>query len=153
MIGQLNDLFTNAIYYRTYQLESRSARYDPSTARRTNRYRKKFEVQMKTHTFGGQDPIAVLEFIARFKMACEHDGVSEGAAVWCFQFYLTVQEHALLQSILHGNTMAVDVERGEMLETYAEVVNFRKTLRHTLRTLCSNATYCGSDIHSGHCSP
>ena len=66
----------------------------------------------------------MLGFLARFKMACDHNGVSEGAAIWCFQFYLTGQAHALLQSRLHGNTMAVDAEQRELLETYAEVVNF-----------------------------
>ena len=124
MIRPLNDLFTEAVDYRTYRLESRSARYDASTVRRTNRYRKKLDVQMKTHTFRGQDPIAGIGFLARFKMACDHNVVSEGAAVGCFQFYLTVQTHALHQSRLHRNTMAVDAEQREMLETYAEVVNF-----------------------------
>ena len=123
MIRPLNDLFTKAVDYRTYRLESRSARYDASTARRINRYRKKLDVQMKTHTFRGQDPIAVLGFLARFKMACDHNGVSEGAAVWCFQFCLTGQAHELLQSRFHGNTMAVDAEQRELLEPYAEVVN------------------------------
>ena len=124
MIRPLNDLFTKAVDYPTYRLESRSARYDESTARRINCYRKKLEVQMKTHTFGGQDPIAVLGFLARFKMACGHNEVSDGAAVWCFQFYLTGQAHDFLQSRLHGNIVAVDAERREPLETYAEVVNF-----------------------------
>ena len=124
MIRPLNDLFTKAVDYCIYRLENRSARYDASSARRINLYRKKLDVPMKTHTFGGQDPIAVLGFLVRFKMACDHNGVSEGAAVWCFQFYLTVQAHALLQSRLHGNTMAVDAEQRELLETYAEVVNF-----------------------------
>ena len=123
MIRPLKDLFTKAVDYRTYRLGNRSARYDASTAWRINRYRKKLDVQMKTHTFGGQDPIAVLGFLAQFKMACDHNGVSEGAAVWCFQFYLTGQAHVLLQSRLHGNTMAVDAEQRELLETYAEVVN------------------------------
>ena len=124
MIRPLNDLFTKAVDYCTYPLEIRSARYDASTARRINHYRKKLDVQMKTHTFGGQDPITVLRFLARFKIACDHNGVSEGAAVWCFQFYLTGQAHALLQSRLHGNIMVVDAEQRELLQTYPEVVNF-----------------------------
>ena len=124
LIRLLNDLFTKAVDYCTYGVESRSARYDASTAQRFNRYRKKLEVQMKTHTFGGQDAIAVLGFLARFKMACDHNGFSEGAAVWCFQFYLTGQAHALLQSRQHRNTMAVVAEQRQLLETYAEVVNF-----------------------------
>ena len=124
VIRPLNDLFTKAVNYKTYRLDRRSARYDSSVAWRVNRYRKKLDVQMKTHTFSGQDPIAVLGFLARFKMACDHNGISEGAAVWCFQFYLTGQAHALLQSRLHGNTMAVDAEQRELLETYPEVVNY-----------------------------
>ena len=52
-IGLPNDLFTNAVDYRTYRLEIRSARYDVSTARLINNYRKKLEVEMKTHIFGG----------------------------------------------------------------------------------------------------
>ena len=124
MIKPLNDLFSKAVDYRTYRLERRSSRYDAGTARRVNRYRKKLDVQMKTHTFSGQDPIAVLGFLARFKMACDHNGLTEGAALWCFLFYLTGQAHALLQSRLHGNTLAVDTEQRELLETYPEVFNF-----------------------------
>ena len=81
------------------------------------------DVQMRSHTFSGQDPIAVLGFLARPKMACDHNGITGGAAVWCFQLYLTGQAHVLLQSRLNGNTMAVDVERGELLWTYSQVVN------------------------------
>ena len=74
VIRPLNDLFTKAVDYRTYRLESCSVRYDASTPRRINRYGKKLQVQMKTNTFGGQDSIAVLRFLARFKMACDHIG-------------------------------------------------------------------------------
>ena len=124
MIRPINNLFTKAVNYKTYRLERRSARYDSTVARHINRYRKKLDVQMRSHTFSGQDPIAVLGFLARLKMACDHNGITEGAAVWCFQFYLTGQAHALLQSHLHGNTMAVDVERRELLRAYPQVVNF-----------------------------
>ena len=124
VIRPLNDLFIKAVDYRTYRLESRRTRHDARTAQRINCYRKRLYVQMKTHTFGGQDPIAVLGCLARFKMACDHIGVSEGAAIWCFQFYLTGQAHALLHSRLHGNDMAVDAEQRELHETYAEEVNF-----------------------------
>ena len=127
MIRPLNELFTKAVDYRTYRLERCSARYATSTARRINRYRKKLVVQRKPHTFGGPDPVAVLGFLARFKMACNHNKVSKGAAIRCFQFYLTAQAHSLLQSRLIRNTMAVDAEQRELQETYAEV--FKLLLR------------------------
>ena len=78
---------------------------------------------MRSHTFSGQDPIAVLGLLARLKMACDHNGITEGAAVWRLQFYLTGQAHVLLQSRLNENTMAVDVERRELLRPYPQVVN------------------------------
>ena len=34
---------------------------------------------MKSQTFGAQDPIAVLGFLARLKMACENNGITERA--------------------------------------------------------------------------
>ena len=117
MIRPFNDLVNKAVDYCTYMSENRSACYDASTARRINSFRKKLDVQIKTHTFGGQDLSAVLEFLARFKMACNHNGVSEGPAVLCFQFYLTGPAHALPQLRLHGNTMAVDAQLREQLET------------------------------------
>lgn len=91
VIKPLNALFTKAVNYKAYRMERRSTRYNSEIALRISRIRKKLDVQMKSHTFSGQDPIAVLGFLARCKMACNHNGVSQGAAVWCFQFYLTVQ--------------------------------------------------------------
>ena len=124
VIKPLNELFTKAVNYKTYRLARRSAQYNSEVARHISRIRKKLDVQMKSHTFSGQDPIAILGFLARFKRVCDHNGVSQGAAVWCFQFYLTGQAHALLQSRLIGNTMAVDSEQRDMLESYEEVFNF-----------------------------
>ena len=88
---------------------------------------------MRSHTVSSQDPIAVLGFLARLKMVCDHNGITEGAAVWCFQFYLSGQAHALLQSLLNRNTMAIDVERRELLQTYQQVINF------LLRTFATDA--------------
>lgn len=72
---------------------------------------------MKIHIFSGQDPIAVLRFLARLETVCDHNGVSEEAAVWCYQFYLTGQARVLLQTSLAGNTMAVDSGQFEMSGT------------------------------------
>lgn len=44
--------------------------------------------------------------------------------MWWFQFYLTGQAHALLQSRLAENTMAVDAKQFEVLEKYSQVVKF-----------------------------
>lgn len=68
--------------------------------------------------------MAVLLFLARFKTACDHHGVSEEAAVWFFQFYVTGKAHALIQFCLAGNTMAVHAGKFEILRTCQEVLSF-----------------------------
>lgn len=97
---------------------------DTGTARRINRYRKTLQVQIKTHTPGGQDAIAVLGFSARLQMACDNNGLTKGSAIWYFQFYLMGKVHASRQSLLHSSTLAVDLEQRELLETYLEPDNF-----------------------------
>ena len=124
MIRLLNGLFTRAVDHRTYRLENHRARYDTSTGGRILPFRTKLYVQMRTHTIGGQDPIAVLGFLARLNMSCDHSGVGEGAPVCVFPVYLTGQAHSLLQSRLNGNPMAVDAEQRDLLETYSEIVEF-----------------------------
>ena len=89
-----------------------------------NRVRKKLEVQMKNRTFDGNDQITVLGFLAKFRDACDINHLSEGVAMWCFQFFLSGQAEALLQSRLAGGSMAVDVEQEDLLRTYPQVVNF-----------------------------
>ncbi|CAN8074214.1 unnamed protein product [Agarophyton chilense] len=126
-IKPLNELFTKVVEYRTYRLNDRSRKYKSKVARGIARYQKKFNVQMKEHSFSGADAISFLNFLQRFKTACNHNGLSERAALWCFQFYLTGSAHALIQSRLFGETGAVDVRRCKMLRTYSEVVNFLLT--------------------------
>lgn len=65
MIKPINDFFKEALYYRAYRLEHRSSRYDAGTARLVNLDQKKLDLQMKTGTLSGRDPIAVMGFLAR----------------------------------------------------------------------------------------
>lgn len=82
---------------------------------------KKLDVRMETDTVSAQDPIAVSGLLARSRTTCDHDGVREGAASWCFQLYLTGQAHTLFQTRVAGNTMAAEAGQLERLETYPEV--------------------------------
>lgn len=102
-----NDLIAKTIDYRKYRPASRWTRKNSSVTSRNNRMGNKLDVQMKTQTCSGQDPIAVLRFLAQAKTACDPNGVSERAAVWCFQLYLPRHAHALLLSRLSGNTKVV----------------------------------------------
>ena len=105
-------------------MERRYVRYESSAEPNINRYRKNPDVPMKSLIFSGQALIAVLGFLESVNIACDHNGITKGATLWCFQFYLTGQAHALLQSRINLNIMAVDLEQSEMLRTCPEVVNF-----------------------------
>ena len=120
----LNDLFTKAVDYRTYRLENRNAAYTSSVAQKITKQHKRLSFQMGDTTFSGDDPIAIIDFLQRFKIACDQNGFSEGAAMWLFQFYLKGQAATLLHSRMQGNTMAVEEDQTEMLRTYPEVVNY-----------------------------
>ena len=123
----LNDWFVKACNYKSYRLSNRSAKYSSSVAEKMPRYRKRLEPQMKTRTFSGQDPITILSFLHWFQKSCDQCGISEGAAVWCFQFFLTGQAYDQLHSRLAGGSKAVDIGQSELLHSYEEVVNFLLT--------------------------
>lgn len=97
MVEPLNDIIAKMVDYRSYWLMSKGACHDYSVASKIYPLRKQLDVQLKSRACSGQYPIAELNFLARFKTACSHKGVSEGVAVWCFKFYLTGQTHAVLQ--------------------------------------------------------
>ncbi|CAN8064058.1 unnamed protein product [Agarophyton chilense] len=95
---------------------------DLEGAQKINKHHKKLSFQMGDTTFTGTDPIAVNEFLQKFKLACDQNGFSEGTVMWLFQFYLKVQAYYLLQGMLRGNTLAMDEDGTEMLESCPEVV-------------------------------
>ena len=120
----LNDWYVKACDYHSYRLRDRDGQYTSSVAEKIPKHRKRLEPQMKNRTFSGQDPITILAFLNWFQKACDQCGISEGAALWCFQFFLTGQAYDILQSRLAGGSVAVDISRKELLHSYKEVVNF-----------------------------
>lgn len=71
----LSDLLTSAVDYRNHLLGMNNASYDTSVARSTQRMQKNLDFRMETHLFRGQDPVAVLEFLASFYTARDHSSV------------------------------------------------------------------------------
>ena len=123
-IRPLNDLFRRVMDFRKYRLKNRSGRYDPKIAKTVTKVGKLMSLQMKGASFSGDDPITVLRFLSRFRGACDQNGLHEGAALWCFQFFLTGSALARVQSRLLGESGAVDGHRDEVLSSYPEVVNY-----------------------------
>ncbi|CAN8069191.1 unnamed protein product [Agarophyton chilense] len=104
----LNNMFTKAVDYRNYRLINKSSEYTQEVVQKTTKHHKKLSFQMAGTTFADTDPIAVIEFLQKFKLAWDQNWVSEGAAMWLFQFYLKGQAYYLLQGRLRGNTLAMD---------------------------------------------
>ena len=88
-IRHLKDLFKKVMDNRRYRLHNRSGRYNAKVSSTVSRTGKRIDLQMKGVTFSGDDRIAVLNFFSRFTAACNQNSVHEGAALWCFQLFMT----------------------------------------------------------------
>ena len=78
-----------ALSYRTYRLNNRSQKFSNALSRNLSKISKR----MTTHIpddqrFDGSDPVSIIKFLEDFKEACDHNGVSEGAAMHLFQYFL-----------------------------------------------------------------
>jgi hypothetical protein len=78
-----------ALSYRTYRLNNRSQKFSNALSKDLSKISKR----MTTHIpddqrFDGSDPVSIIKFLEDFKEACDHNGVSEGAAMHLFQYFL-----------------------------------------------------------------
>lgn len=130
------EIFRNAVNYKSYRLIKRSANYQDSGHSRIARLERKMKVQMGEHRFNGSDPITILDFLDRFRETCDKHSVSEGLAMWCFQYFLGGSARALLTSRLTGKSLAIDSCKRETLRSYPEVVNFLLQTYATEDAMC-----------------
>ena len=79
---------------------------------------------MKGAFFSGYDPISVLGFLARFKAACDRNGLHDSAAMWCFTIFMTGLALTRTQGRLLRESRVSDRRRKETLTSYPEVVNY-----------------------------
>lgn len=77
---------------------------------------------MRGNDFSGEYPIAVLNFLSRFRDACDSNAVSEDAAVWYIKSFLTDQAESLVNSSL-TISHAKDSRRSDMIRNFPEVVS------------------------------
>ena len=127
IIRPVNELFRRALDYRTYRLINRSQVYDGSVARRISKLASRLEVQMKTNTFDSRDPVSVLSFLSVFRSACDSNGISEGAAMWLFHYFMKKTPAAALSSRLAlepARFARSPDDAHERLGSYVEVVNY-----------------------------
>ena len=87
-----NEIFKEALSYKSYRLNNHSQRYDSKVARDLYSYCKKVKPDVpEEFYFSGQDPLAILRFLTSFKLGCNHNGISEGAALRMLPKFMTGQ--------------------------------------------------------------
>ena len=121
----LNDWYKTACDYRTYRLDDRDKKLPKGKSEKMVRYKRRLEPVMQSRKFSGTDPVTVLSFLNWFQKACNMGEISEGIAVWCFQFCLEGQADSLIHSRLAGHDkIGKKTRQTEKLSTYEQVVNF-----------------------------
>jgi hypothetical protein len=75
------------VSYRSCRLGDRSQRYDASVTATLAVFVKRLKHAIE-ETFGGEEPIEVLQFLRTFKEAADHNLVSEGAAARLIPYLL-----------------------------------------------------------------
>lgn len=84
----MNNGFWNALDHHTYHLADKSSKYSDFIAENVANWAKRLQVQMKTIIFNSFDLISIIIFLATFKLACDTNGIREGAAVWYLHFFV-----------------------------------------------------------------
>jgi hypothetical protein len=69
--------------------------------------------RMKAHIpddqkFTGNDPVAVIRFLEEFKSACDDNGLSEGAALYLFQYFLLDPAKKSVRLFMRTNANNID---------------------------------------------
>jgi hypothetical protein len=75
------------VSYLSYRLADRSQRDDPSVTAKLSIFVKRLKHAIE-ETFGGEEPIEVLQFLRTFKEAADHSRVSESAAARLIPYFL-----------------------------------------------------------------
>ena len=118
-----NFLYAELVDYRYYRLMDRSQTYDATVAKKIGRKAKSMQSQLLKR-FKAKDPIMVLDFLDKFKLSCDHNGVHEGMALWLFQFFLAGSVHTAVMDRISHDTHGRRRRHAEALHSYSAVVNF-----------------------------
>jgi hypothetical protein len=84
-----NSELKDILSYKTYRLRNQSQKFTTKMQKQLSR----IALRMKTHIaddqkFSGTDPVSIIRFLEEFKEACDHNGLSEGAALHLFQYFI-----------------------------------------------------------------
>ena len=137
VIIPINPIFKNVVDYRTYRLEDRRTTYNGKTATATRRYQKRMDVNIpKEKKFSATKPIAVINFLQRFKKACDSAEAHEGVAMWLFQFYTEDHPNTLISQRVQLPAKSKRSQRAAIAE--GKCTSYAATVNLLLRRYASN---------------
>lgn len=84
----VNHRFAAAVDNRNYLILKKSSRYDDHVAHEYQKMAKNIAVQMKDHTFSGNDAMSIVAFLQEFNSTFNACGIHENGAVWLFKQYI-----------------------------------------------------------------
>lgn len=106
VIHTVSNLFRRIVDYRKYQLANTSSKYDHTVVKTISKMTKRLKAQMKPHTFDLFDPISIIGFVCKFKLACDNNKNHEGIAIWLFYLFMEKSVYFALQWQLASSHMA-----------------------------------------------
>ena len=94
----------SVLSYKTYRLRNQSQKFTTKMQKELSR----IALRMKTHIaddqkFCGTDPVSIIRFLEEFKEACDHNGLSEGASLHLFQYFILDPAKKSLRLFLRSN--------------------------------------------------
>eukprot|EP00171_Calliarthron_tuberculosum_P008308 IDg8308t1 len=90
--------FNEALSYRIYRLNDTSQASSDKVSAKIGQYNRLTRHAMEGHTFSDERPIEVLPFLSQFRTTCNHNGISEAAAVRLLPKYLKGEAKKNFQS-------------------------------------------------------
>ncbi len=105
-------MFKRALSYRAFRIKNLDQRFLHRQADRIGDYQKRFRVSLYAELFSGDEEIEVLNFLSKYKRACDNTGNSEGIALRLFRFSL--KGIALASFDTYHNSHRHDGVRGQI---------------------------------------
>lgn len=85
---------------RTARLADILTKYYCLVSKNIAKIEKQTTAQIKPHTFNSFDPMSIIGFLKNFKLACDTDGVHEGASMWLLHFVVNKTASAVVNTRL-----------------------------------------------------
>jgi len=122
-IRPINELFKRALSYKTYRLRDRNANYDGQVAQQLTKTCRRMKHAMPGEEFTGEDEIAVLAFLKKYKYACDETGVAEGAALPLLKYFMGGEAKATMLTYIGLNDEGAQ-PGVDSINAYAEAVQW-----------------------------